>query len=871
MEPTFAASTSETVTAELRAQLDAAIAAIPQRHVTNPSRDEVFQSKEAAFTCLQDWAFIKGFAIVKESAKTKQGQVVRLYLDCVHHKKATKNSRKLDEVARRRHQTKTQASGCLFSLVVQHDEDLGCWTIRPKNLHHNHAPSPDPFQYHQHQEKKPGYAAAIALASTHRSILSYRDSAAVLEQEGYEIKKKKFWNLRRREGQGTLTRQEELEYILQLLEDDGAHVRVRDEYLLDEKGERTVRVIKDLFWMSAEQIKLSRRFVSCFMYETDATFNTNRLKLPLSVMVGIDNRGKTFPMAYCYITSESAASFKFVADQLSDLVFYDCPEAAVVVGDFSKGLGAAMAAKAAVDLGLTEITEEPLVCLEDEDEELPRAAEVVVHEGLNHGQPQHVLLQLCEWHAVAAIKRRLIAAGKYSKERRDELISMIWDWVKAPSIEELDKCRSKLLEALDGKEVEYIQGYYQPKEYQFCRAYTQTYMNLGVHTTQRSESNHYVLKARLHKNLPVSRAIQIIQDQTRRLGREYDADINQQRRTTPRLLDLTAFSAIKSQLTHYALELTSREWSATKQLADDIEDGKEEEFELDPNVGCSFGCELPARFGLPCRHWMYSSIVEECPLPLSLFHPRWLFDGPAVLYDRWVMTWDPEMDLPAPGLSLADRHAGDRYTARGLQRAEAAALAVLDKLKSLPPGMAESFADAFAKGTDNLLAQQDNKLASRKDFPLMLPKPLVEETPLIYKRGKRRAMTGLEIAEEKERDASRQRRRDERAAAALVAANKALAAREEEKLAEAAWVADTQLQLSQLSCLNAGEDQQSSSSSDAAGDAADNEGQAGLGSQLGSQAQLVEISSSDEISDRESDDEPRRSGRVKRSTRAVES
>jgi len=71
MEATFATSTSETVTAELRAQLDAAIAAILQRHVTDPSRDEVFQSKEAAFTRLQDWAFIKGLALVKESAKTK--------------------------------------------------------------------------------------------------------------------------------------------------------------------------------------------------------------------------------------------------------------------------------------------------------------------------------------------------------------------------------------------------------------------------------------------------------------------------------------------------------------------------------------------------------------------------------------------------------------------------------------------------------------------------------------------------------------------------------------------------------------------------------------------------------------------------------
>jgi hypothetical protein len=76
-------------------------------------------------------------------------------------------------------------------------------------------------------------------------------------------------------------------------------------------------------------------------------------------------------------------------------------------------------------------------------------------------------------------------------------------------------------------------------------------------------------------------------------------------------------------------------------MADDIEEGKEEEFEFDPDEGCTFGCELPIRFCLPCRHWMYNSVVEDVPLPLSLFHPRWHFDGPAVLKNRWVMSWDP--------------------------------------------------------------------------------------------------------------------------------------------------------------------------------------------------------------------------------------
>src|SRR5271163_611604 len=155
------------------------------------------------------------------------------------------------------------------------------------------------------------------------------------------------------------------------------------------------------------------------------------------------------------------------------------------------------------------------------------------------------------------------------------------------------------------------------------------------------------------------------------------------------------------------------------------------------------------------------------------------------------MTWDPEQEA-APGTTLANRHAGDQYAARGLPMAEDSALAILDKLKSPPPGMAE----AFAKGTESLLAQQEKMLASRKEFPATLPAPLVEETPLIYRKGKRRAMTRLEVAEERDRDASRQRRWDEREAAALAAADIAIEAREEEKREEAEilaaeWVADT--------------------------------------------------------------------------------
>jgi MULE transposase domain len=90
-----------------------------------------------------------------------------------------------------------------------------------------------------------------------------------------------------------------------ILEQNGFYPRTREEYIVEE-GIRTKRIVRDILFISDEQIRLARRSVSGFIYETDATFNTNTRRLPLAVMVGINNTGHTFPMAFMFITSESA-------------------------------------------------------------------------------------------------------------------------------------------------------------------------------------------------------------------------------------------------------------------------------------------------------------------------------------------------------------------------------------------------------------------------------------------------------------------------------------------------------------------------------------------------------------------------------------
>jgi hypothetical protein len=231
-----------------------------------------------------------------------------------------------------------------------------------------------------------------------------------------------FYNLTQKEEKQKLSKEEELVVLIGHLERNGYHPRTREEYILED-GVRKKRVVRDIFFISDEQIRLTRRFVSGFIYKTDATFNTNTLRLPLSVMVEIDNTGTTFPMTFMFITSESSKSFTFASEQLTDLCFYDCPEAAIICEDFSKGLRASIALKVTQDLSKEKQVEDEdgFVEIDDvqeavDDLELQRVINLlegdttIVDVGVG-SEGEQTFLQLCEWHAVEAIKRCLIHAG----------------------------------------------------------------------------------------------------------------------------------------------------------------------------------------------------------------------------------------------------------------------------------------------------------------------------------------------------------------------------------------------------------------------------------------------------------------------------
>jgi hypothetical protein len=89
----------------------------------------------------------------------------------------------------------------------------------------------------------------------------------------------------------------------------------------------------------------------------------------------------------------------------------------------------------------------------------------------------------------------------------------------------------------------------------------------------------------------------------------------------PRILDLNRFATILGKITSYAINLMAPEWTAAcVPKPDSIWKG-----------GCLHDCSLP------CCYWMFRSILEGFPLPISLVHPRWWLTGSPVLEERWAM------------------------------------------------------------------------------------------------------------------------------------------------------------------------------------------------------------------------------------------
>jgi hypothetical protein len=142
---------------------------------------------------------------------------------------------------------------------------------------------------------------------------------------------------------------------------------------------------------------------------------------------------------------------------------------------------------------------------------------------------------------------------------------------------------------------------------------------------------------------------------------------------------------------------------------------------------------------------------KNTPVPLGMFHPRWLYDGPTVLTKKWEMTLDNTAHIRQvkPSRAVGERYTSQRFANRGSQLIIDTAFEMAEYHKSLPAGEGTKFAALIQSINKSIIRRQDEKLFSLNNLPPRLPKPL--PTPqLAFGPGKKRALTGREVAKREE-------------------------------------------------------------------------------------------------------------------------
>lgn len=221
-------------------------------------------------------------------------------MDCTRHGKKTRNHRKIADKDRVRVSNKVLFEDCRYRLRLRLREER--WQLVFSNDQYSHELAIDTFSLRQYQWRDPDRLNALSQAQSLRAArIKYRQALRALNIQGLRLSKDDYYNLSRSEG--AHTKEEACQFALGVLKEQGFHVRCFEKLIL-EGNQVQRRAIEHFFFCNSEQIRLARRFLSYFVVETDATFITNRLNMPLSVLLGITNTGLSFPAAYCYISSE---------------------------------------------------------------------------------------------------------------------------------------------------------------------------------------------------------------------------------------------------------------------------------------------------------------------------------------------------------------------------------------------------------------------------------------------------------------------------------------------------------------------------------------------------------------------------------------
>jgi len=408
-----------------------------------PPTDVLFDSMKDILEYCQNFSKINGYAVATKNSIPDR----RIYIKCsLGGKYRNRNGHSISN----KRNTSTRLTDCpflLYGFKTSEGVHKGKWKLIIKNSCHNHETT-DPIAHPIHRRLTAEQEECVFRLSKAGAKPKTIMSDLLLENPGINVIAKGVSNIKSKKRLENLNGRTSI----QALFDELSVEEWKMYFKVDQNNHVT-----HLFFSHVESVKMARQFNNVNLL--DCTYKTNKFKMNLLEIIGINSCWKTFFVAFCFMSGEVEADYTWALNCLKSL--YDEINVPNVF---------------AIDRELAELNSLRIVF------------------------PDSKVL-LCVWHINKNIAKNF--KGTFSSEDWTIFLNK-WNSIVYATSEEDYEEKWQLLKLHLGENsriIQYLTETWMVHKRLFLSCYISDVMHLGSHTTSRVEGAHSTLKGYLENSL----------------------------------------------------------------------------------------------------------------------------------------------------------------------------------------------------------------------------------------------------------------------------------------------------------------------------------------------------------------------------------
>jgi hypothetical protein len=268
--------------------------------------EDTYSSREELFTAINTWAKPRGYAFsTGRSRKTQSGRT------SIHFICDRGAGRPSPDLEKRRRKTSIRRTGCQFSVIAKESIDGATWSLRHRPAHvlsyHNHGPSIAPLAHPRHRQISEAHEEAIhGLSSAGvpaREIRSYLQL-----QSGLDILQQDIHNCIARSKRNLAHGQSNIHALANELDNEGFWNQIRLG-----QDNRVTSVI----FAHPKSLEYLKAYPDVIIL--DCTYKTNKYKMPLLDIIGVDACQRSFCIAFAFLSGEGDDDYLWALERLRSI------------------------------------------------------------------------------------------------------------------------------------------------------------------------------------------------------------------------------------------------------------------------------------------------------------------------------------------------------------------------------------------------------------------------------------------------------------------------------------------------------------------------------------------------------------------------